>query len=149
MAYHGTWRYLLWGILESGGLHESYDPSQGHNFGNKPGVYTSPIIDTAMRYARPQALSGDCLYYKAYFPLQVDREKARFENPGNGTEWIFAAEDVFLHELHVRVNDPLIQGEGRLQGWESYLELNPLELGHHRPVDVVKAGTRFGRDEWQ
>ena len=139
---------MLWGILEHGCLQASCDQSKGHNFGSKPGVYTSPLTETAKGYARAQALFGDGLYYKAYFSLKVNRRNVKWQNHRGGIEWIFHESDVFLHELHITANEALAKGDSRLQGWESYMEKNPKAPNSFCPVDVVVARHKFCSSEW-
>ena len=49
VAFHGSWWYALWCILDSGILCQSYDESMGHEFWQS-GVYCSPCLDTAKQW---------------------------------------------------------------------------------------------------
>eukprot|EP00971_Amphidinium_carterae_P205824 4084765-Amphidinium_carterae.1 len=75
-AYHGTWWYALWSILQEGVLLEANDSKLGHDFW-MPGTYCTPLLKTAMWYARPHIVFGDAVYHRAVLELRVDKSRVK------------------------------------------------------------------------
>jgi len=123
-AFHGSWWYSAWLILETGIFLESDDKDLGHDYW-EPGVYCSPSLDTGLWYARPQALFGDTVFHRIIFDLRVDPERRKKNRARGGIQWVFPCGAVSLHGLWVRHNAPPNNGEERVLGWEPELEALP------------------------
>jgi len=120
-AFHGTWWYAVWSILESGIVSESNYKTLGHDY-SMPGVYCSPRFETAEGYARPQILFGDGVYHRIVLELRVDpvQQKKRRKK-----EWVYPSAGVSLHSIHIKSNAPPYKGEERLHSWDPALEASP------------------------
>eukprot|EP00434_Breviolum_minutum_P028831 symbB.v1.2.025501.t2/scaffold2452.1/size150514/2 len=112
-AYHGTWWYSVWLVLQSGVFLESNDRDKGHDFW-EPGVYCSPLLQTARWYARPHILFGDGVYHRVLFELRVNTEKRLRNRQRGGVQWVFKPDAVALHAVWERIND-----------WDPNLEARP------------------------
>ena len=134
VAFHGSWWYALWLILETGVFLESNDPSLGHDFW-EPGVYCSPNVETGRWYARPQILFEDGVYHRVLFELRVDSTHRKRAREKGGTQWIFPSNAVSLYAVWVENNSPPRVGEERLDSWDPALEALP--SGRHRPEPIV------------
>lgn len=90
-AFHGTWWYALWALLNLGVLLDSCDEALGHTYINRwPGVYWPPELDTRRWYARPHIMFGDGVYHRIIFELRVDtarRKKDRKPRRWRGSTW--------------------------------------------------------------
>ncbi|CAK0893498.1 unnamed protein product, partial [Prorocentrum cordatum] len=133
-AYHGTWWYAAWLILETGVFLESNDLSLGHDFW-EPGVYCSPDLDTGLWYARPHILFGDGVYHRVILELKVDPARRKKNRKRGGVQWVFPFEAVALSAVLVRINAPPAKGEERVNEWEPELEAVPLDA--LRPDAIV------------
>lgn len=133
-AFHGTWWYAVWLILESGILLESNDRSLGHDFW-EPGVYCSPVLDTGLWYARPQLLFGDGVYHRCIFELRVDPARRMKSRQRGGVQWVFPGAAISLYAIWIRSNAPPANGEERVNGWEP--ELEALPAGRDYPPAIV------------
>ena len=100
VAYHGTWWYSVWGVLESGVLLESNDKSLGHDFW-EPGVYCTPELQTARWYARPHVLFADGVYHRILFELRVDSARRKKYRKRGGVQWVFPSNVVALHAVWI------------------------------------------------
>lgn len=123
-AFHGTWWYPLWVILNSGVMLESNDHSLGHDFW-EPGVYCSPKLETGRWYARPQVLFGDGAYHRIILELRVDPARRKKERQRGGVQWVFNTSAVAIHGIWVQVNNPPVKGEERINDWVPELEAMP------------------------
>eukprot|EP00930_Biecheleria_cincta_P032616 TRINITY_DN22619_c0_g1_i2.p1 TRINITY_DN22619_c0_g1~~TRINITY_DN22619_c0_g1_i2.p1 ORF type:complete len:325 (-),score=37.52 TRINITY_DN22619_c0_g1_i2:294-1229(-) len=133
-AFHGTWWYSLWAVLESGVFLESNDRAKGHDFW-EPGVYVSPKFATGLWYARPQVLFGDGVYHRVIFEVRVNTaERIRARDRG-GVQWIFKPDAVSLHAIWVKRNSPPLNGEERINDWDPLLEALPPGWTH-RPHTI-------------
>lgn len=132
-AFHGTWWYPVWSMLESGVLLESDDRALGHDFW-EPGVYCSPKLETGRWYARPQVLFADGCYHRVVFELRVDPERRKKNRQRGGIQWVFNSDAVSIYGLWVQVNAPPVKGEERLNDWDPALEALP--LGQVIPPEV-------------
>jgi len=130
-AFHGTWWYAAWSILNTGIILESNDESLGHQFW-EPGVYCSPKFSTGASYARPQILFGDSVYHRIVLELRVDPERQQKKKKKGGNQWVFPSDAVSLHAIWIRSNAPPCKGEERLNFWDPNLEALP--DGQSRPV---------------
>lgn len=137
-AFHGSWWYSVWLILETGIFLESDDKGLGHDFW-EPGVYCSPSLDTGLWYARPQILFNDEVFHRIIFELRVDPDKRKKNRARGGIQWVFPCEAVSLHGVWVRHNAPPSKGEERVNGWEADLEALP--PGASAPVPTVNTRT--------
>lgn len=133
-AFHGTWWYSVWLVLESGVLLESDDREKGHDFW-EPGVYCSPLLHTGRWYARPQVLFGDGVYHRIIFELRVDPERRKRNRQRGGVQWVFPTQAVALHAIRVQINAPPKIGEERVNEWDA--ELEGIPHGKMRPVSTV------------
>jgi len=124
-AFHGTWWYSVWSVLDSGVFLESNDRDKGHDFW-EPGVYCSPNLSTARWYARPQILFGDKVYHRVIFELRVNTEKRIRNRQRGGVQWIFKPDSVSLQAIWVQRNAPPKNGEERINDWDPSLEARPL-----------------------
>ena len=120
-AFHGTWWYALWGILQSGVLLESNDLSRGHEF-SEPGVYVSPRIDTARWYARPQVVFGDGVFHRVIVEVRVDLKRSKKKKKSGGVQWVFPSAAVSIYAVRVQINAPPQNGEERIKDWSASLE---------------------------
>lgn len=132
-AYHGTWWYSVWSVLQSGVMLESDDLTLGHDFW-KPGVYCTPNIETALWYARPHELFADGVYHRVIFELRVDPERRSKERQRGGVQWVFPSAAVSLHAVWVRPNAPPTKGEERVREWNPQLEALPPGCAPPRPI---------------
>jgi len=123
-AFHGTWWYAVWLVLESGVFLESNDRDRGHDFW-EPGVYCSPNLSTARWYARPHILFGDGVYHRVIFELRVNEEKRIRNRQRGGVQWVFKPDAVSLHAVWVQRNAPPANGEERINDWDPKLEARP------------------------
>lgn len=123
-AFHGTWWYSVWLVLESGVFLESNDRDKGHDFW-EPGVYCSPNLSTARWYARPHILFGDGVYHRVIFELRVNEEKRIRNRQRGGVQWVFKPDAVSLHAVWVQRNAPPANGEERINDWDPKLEARP------------------------
>lgn len=124
VAFHGTWWYAVWLILESGILLESNNRQLGHDFW-EPGVYCSPNLDTGLWYARPQILFGDGVFHRVIFELRVDPAERQKNRQRGGVQWVFPGSAVAVHAVWVRSNAPPANGEERVNDWQPELEALP------------------------
>ena len=124
-AYHGTWWYALQQVVDSGVLIESNDEKSGHEFWIG-GVFCSPNIATARRYARPQVVLDNDVYLRAMLELKVDSARRRKKRKKGGVQWVFPSEAVALVGVWIQVNSPPEKGEERLEIWNESLEATPL-----------------------
>ena len=118
-AFHGTWFYSLWSILEAGFLLESEDD------GVYPGVYCSPLPKTAWGYARPQMVFGDGLYHRAMLKLRYDPHRTRKNTNKGGHQVVTESSAVSIEGVFFGINWPPSKGEERLDNWKSVLEVLP------------------------
>lgn len=125
-AFHGTWWYSVWSVIESGVMLESDDRSKGHDFW-EPGVYCSPNLDTGRWYARPHILFGDGVYHRVLFELRVDPSRRKKNRQRGGVQWVFPAAAVALYAVWVQLNAPPKNGEERVNDWDPLLEALPPE----------------------
>jgi hypothetical protein len=137
-AFHGSWWYSVWLILETGIFLESDDKGLGHDFW-EPGVYCSPSLDTGLWYARPQNMFGDGVYHRIIFELRVDPERRKRNRARGGVQWVFPCAGVALHAVWIRSNAPPNKGEERVNSWDA--ELEALPPGSVAPPPVVNPRT--------
>ena len=123
-AYHGTWWYGLWSILESGVLLESNDDEAGHEFWH-PGVFCSRHRETAWTYARPQQVFHDGLYHRVMLKLRYDRNQLRKERKKGGHQLVLQSSAVVIEGVFFGINAPPSKGEERLDDWDASLEASP------------------------
>ena len=123
-AFHGTWWYSVWLVLDSGVFLESNDRDKGHDFW-EPGVYCSPLLSTARWYARPHILFADGVYHRIIFELRVNTEKRLRNRQRGGVQWVFKPDAVSLYGLWVQRNAPPVVGEERINNWDPKLEARP------------------------
>ncbi|CAK0797189.1 unnamed protein product, partial [Prorocentrum cordatum] len=144
-AFHGTWWYAVWLVLDSGVLLESNDKASGHDFW-EPGVYCTPVLETARWYARPHVLFGDGAYHRVLFELRVDPERRKRQRQRGGVQWVFNSSAVSIHAMWVEINAPPDNGEERVNEWDPGLEALP--SGRDRPELVVNPRD-FASDPWR
>lgn len=137
-AFHGTWWYSVWSVLESGVLLESDDMGKGHDFW-EPGVYCSPNRTTARWYARPHAVFGDGVYHRLLFELRVDPGQRKRARQRGGVQWVFPTPAIALHAVWVQINAPPKIGEERVNDWDPALEALP--PGRTAPPPTVNPRT--------
>ena len=123
-AFHGTWFYTLWSILEAGFLLESEDEEAGHEFWH-PGVYFSSRPKTAWTYARPQMVFGDGLYHRTMLKLRYDPHRTRKNRNKGGHQVVTESSAVSIEGVFFGINWPPVKGEERLDNWKSVLEVLP------------------------
>ena len=123
-AFHGTWWYAIWSVARSGVVLASDSYAKGHNFW-EPGVYCSPLLETALGYARPQVLFADDTYHRVLLELRVDPRKRLRSRQRGGQQWVFPAEAVSIFAIWVQMNAPPQAGEERLRDWDPSLEAVP------------------------
>lgn len=139
-AFHGTWWYSLWSVLDCGVFLESDDKALGHDFW-EPGVYCSPMLATGRWYARPQNIFGDGAYHRVLFELRVDPARRKRERQRGGVQWVFPTAAVALHAIWVQVNSPPANGEERVREWEAELEMLPRDdVSHPTPTLTYRLG---------
>eukprot|EP00418_Pyrodinium_bahamense_P079451 CAMPEP_0179068058 /NCGR_PEP_ID=MMETSP0796-20121207/29811_1 /TAXON_ID=73915 /ORGANISM="Pyrodinium bahamense, Strain pbaha01" /LENGTH=430 /DNA_ID=CAMNT_0020765111 /DNA_START=21 /DNA_END=1316 /DNA_ORIENTATION=+ len=136
VAFHGTWWYSVWLVLESGILLESNDHEKGHDFW-EPGVYCSPNLETARWYARPHVLFGDGVYHRVVFELRVDGSQRKRNRQRGGIQWVFPTTAVALYAVWVQINSPPYKGEERVNEWDADLEALPPNC--EQPVPIVNS----------
>ena len=122
-AYHGTWMYALRNIIISGILLESDDKNRGHEFWCK-GVYCSPLISTAYRYARPQVLfnDGPRIYTRVVLELSCEKERLIKTRSKGGEQRVYPSAAVYVSAVLIQVNAPPARGEERVDCWQDALE---------------------------
>eukprot|EP00450_Noctiluca_scintillans_P022537 CAMPEP_0194533510 /NCGR_PEP_ID=MMETSP0253-20130528/71407_1 /TAXON_ID=2966 /ORGANISM="Noctiluca scintillans" /LENGTH=615 /DNA_ID=CAMNT_0039379071 /DNA_START=77 /DNA_END=1924 /DNA_ORIENTATION=- len=123
-AFHGTRWYALWLILKSGVLLESNDQELGHDFW-EPGVYCSPVLETAKWYARPHIVFGDDVYHRALLELRVDPAQRRRCRQRGGVQWVFPPTAISIVAIWIQVNGPPTYDEDRFRDWDRSLEAVP------------------------
>jgi len=138
-AFHGTWWYSVWLVLQSGVLLESNDWGKGHDFW-EPGVYCSPNLDTARWYARPQVLFGDGVYHRIIFELRVNPVQRKRSRQRGGVQWVFPTGAVALVAVRVQLNAPPVNGEERVNGWDADLEALPPNCSKPEPTINSREG---------
>lgn len=138
-AFHGTWWYSVWSVLESGVLLESDDKDKGHDFW-EPGVYCTPNRSTARWYARPHNLFGDDVYHRIIFELRADTSRRRRCRQRGGVQWVFPTDAVSLQAVWVQVNAPPSNGEERVNEWDPALEALPPGCSAPPPTVSTRVG---------
>jgi len=133
LAYHGTWFYALWSILSHGVIVESCDESAGHEFW-EPGVYCSPVFDTAQYYARAQDVFGDGMYSRVLLRLQYDPAQVKRERSKGGVQLVLPSRAVAIDGVLFQGNAPPKLGEERLDEWEVDLEVIPAGMSAPAPI---------------
>jgi hypothetical protein len=123
-AYHGTWWYALWSILETGTILESKDEEAGHEF-TMPGVYCTPRPQTARQYARPQMVFGDSMYHRVMLEVRVDKARLKDKKKTGGVQWVCRGKDIVIRAVWFWLNDPPAKGEERFEDWRPGLEARP------------------------
>jgi len=136
VAFHGTWWYALWSILSSGVLLESNDKELGHDFW-EPGVYCSPLEETANHYGRSHVIFGDGTYHRVALELRVDAKQRKKQRKRGGEQWVFPNGAVHIHSLMIQINKPPQCGEERLRSWDPDLEVLPAK--RDRPISTTPA----------
>ena len=118
-AFHGTWFYSLWSILEYDYISASDDVQKGHEFNTLGAkVYMSPAFGTAKTYARGQNVFGDGVYHCAVLELRVN-EKQRFKHKvGGGIQWTYNSEDVYIVGVWFGHNIGNCVGYEHLRFWD-------------------------------
>mmetsp|Transcript_9190 Transcript_9190/g.23599 ORF Transcript_9190/g.23599 Transcript_9190/m.23599 type:complete len:545 (-) Transcript_9190:124-1758(-) len=139
VAFHGTWWYSVWSVLDTGILLESNNRNLGHDFW-EPGVYCSPSLDTGLWYARPQILFEDGVYHRVMFELRVDPERRKKDRKRGGIQWVFPCAAVSLHGVWIRSNAPPKNGEERVNSWEPHLEALPIGCAEIAAVVNTRKG---------
>ena len=91
VAYHGTRWYALWLLLSTGALLESDNKGNGHDFW-EPGVYCTPLLETANWYGRPHVLFADAVYHQCIVELRVDLRRRKRCRARGGVQWVFPSE---------------------------------------------------------
>ncbi|CAJ1460537.1 unnamed protein product [Effrenium voratum] len=125
-AFHGTWWYSLWLVLQTGVVLESNDKEKGHDFNSCAGVFCSPDVCTAEQYARPQIIFQDGMYHRVIFQLLVQRNQRQKRKHGReGVQWILPMASVKLKALWIRLDAPPRPREEALRDWCSELEAVP------------------------
>eukprot|EP00928_Gymnodinium_smaydae_P030683 TRINITY_DN22748_c0_g1_i1.p1 TRINITY_DN22748_c0_g1~~TRINITY_DN22748_c0_g1_i1.p1 ORF type:complete len:860 (-),score=111.83 TRINITY_DN22748_c0_g1_i1:104-2644(-) len=124
VAYHGTRWYALWLILKSGLLLESNDKDLGHDFW-EPGVYCSPVLETARWYARPHILFGDECFHRAVLELRVDPARRKRARQRGGVQWVFPRDAISVRAVWFDINAPPSYDEDRFLSWDPELEALP------------------------
>ena len=141
VAFHGTWWYSIWLILESGVLLESSDYGLGHDFlKNSPGVYCTPMTETARTYARPHVIFGDGVYHRVMLELRVNTERRKRNRKKGGVQWVFNSDAVSLHALWVQRNAPPARHEERVNEWDPELEARPAGRDPGPPIVNPRKG---------
>eukprot|EP00971_Amphidinium_carterae_P065536 1298730-Amphidinium_carterae.1 len=126
-AFHGTWWYSLWSVLETGVMLESNDSKLGHDFW-EPGTYVTPLLETAMWYERPHVVFMDGVYQRAVIELRVDKKRIKRERERGGIQWVFPSDAVKIVGFRFKTNAPPRAPEQRFDTWEQRLEAMP---DHH------------------
>ncbi|CAJ1337202.1 unnamed protein product [Effrenium voratum] len=143
-AFHGTWWYSLWLVLQTGVVLESNDKEKGHDFNSCAGVFCSPDVCTAEQYARPQIIFQDGMYHRVIFQLLVQRNQRQKRKHGReGVQWILPMASVKLKALWIRLDAPPRPREEALRDWCSELEAVPqgcsavAPLAYNQPEEVI------------
>ena len=121
---HGTWFYGVGSVLASGQVALSWNENLGHECW-KPAVYTTPLMCTATRYARPHLLFSDAVYYRVVLELRVDDRRKIKKRQAGGHQILFPADAVHVRAVWVRPNAPPCVAEERLSSWNPELEALP------------------------
>ena len=140
-AFHGTWWYSVRLVLEAGVLLDSNDGDKGHDFW-EPGVYCTPVLETARWYARPQILFADGVYHRIVYELRVNTSKRLRNRQRGGVQWVFKPDSVSLYGIWVQRNQPPAVGEERINSWDPKLEARPLGS---KEVDATRNRRHLGR----
>ena len=143
VAYHGTWWYALWSIVECGVLCASSDEKLGHEFW-QPGVYCSPNKATAAEYARPHMFFNDGMYHRVVLELRVNTDKIIKERKRGGGQWIFPEDAVAIFGVHFMPNAPPYPGQERLNDWRLDMEAKPDEVEAPPPIDIMEVASQSG-----
>jgi hypothetical protein len=139
-AFHGTWWYALWTILEHGVVLESNNEKAGHDFWDAGGVYCSPKLETAREYARPQQVFEDGAYHRVVLDLLVDMKQLRRKREKGGQQWTFPSQAVFVRGVLFQQNSPPQKGDERLDDWEPCLEALPDDVRIRPPRPGAEPG---------
>ena len=103
-------------VLASGVVAPSWNENLGHECW-KPAVYTTPLMCTATRYARPHVLFSDGVYYRVVLELRVDDRRKIKQREAGGHQILFPADAVHVRAVWVRPNAPPCVAEERLSSW--------------------------------
>ena len=94
-------------MLESGILLVSNDWNLGPEFvQGSPGVYCTPLLKTARRYARPHILCGGGVYHRLIFELRTDPNQLLRARKKGGEQRMSPSTAVSLHAVWVERNAP-------------------------------------------
>ena len=123
-AFHGTWRYSVLSVLETGVLSEpKMTTLMGHDF-HEPGFYWSPRLTTAKSYARAHRsllVTGRITEFCTSFALTPPATQgAPACRHAVGTS-VFG---VVLHAIWIKANSPS-KGEERIREWGPLVEADP------------------------
>lgn len=123
-AFHGTRWYALWLILTSGVMLASDNKEAGHDFW-EPGVYCTPVLETARWYGIPHILFNDDIYHRVVIELRVDPAKRKRNRQRGGVQWVFPADATVIKSIWVQSNAPPDADERRFLHWDTELEALP------------------------
>ena len=132
-AWHGTWWYALWLILQSGFLLESSDLAAGHEFWIA-GVYCTPNPKTAAQYARPHQVFGDDMYHRVMLEVRYDNTRLLKSRRRGGGQRVLPYLAVAITGVLFRPNSPPERGEERIDTWDPTLEAMPPATSRPEPT---------------
>ena len=144
-AFHGTWWYAAWSILETGGLIESVVNTY------EPGVYCSHDVDMDPDYGRAHIIFGDGAYHRIFFELLVDPLQRRYSRSQYASygKWIFPSSAVSLRGVRIEVNARVSNWQERLLEWEPALEILPVGVDDYpEPVLSKEVEVDVDHDVW-
>ena len=89
---HVSREFHVWSVEHgvSWVLNASDNIVKGHSVGQQPGVWVTPMIDTATWYARPQVVFGDGVYYRVVWQVLVNPDKRREYKKESGSSIVSA-----------------------------------------------------------
>ena len=136
-AYQGSWWYSLWLVAASGVVLASEDKELGHDFNSVCGVFCSPSLKVAEKYARPGKPFPDGLYHRLVYELWVQPGKRRKRRHGStGSQWILQPDHVRLKAVRIKIDAPPEQHVEGWSKWKPSLEARPKDAAEQGPVDI-------------
>ena len=136
-AYQGSWWYSLWLVAASGVVLASEDKELGHDFNSVCGVFCSPSLKVAEKYARPGKPFPDGLYHRLVYELWVQPGKRRKRRHGStGSQWILQPDQVRLKAVRIKIDSPPEQHVEGWSQWKPSFEARPKDALEPGPVDI-------------
>ena len=126
-AFHGTWFYGIWNILERG-LLLPRDNEEVDRLRQRQHVHVTPGFGTAKAFAPPHDLFGIGVYECVILELRVHEHCIQYRRTkcgGSYTQWRLTPEDVYIVGVWFGVNVGNEVGCTKVEAWREHLEILP------------------------